>query len=75
MPLKPPKLTEAIAGPGHRPDNPQPAPKHIDPTIKGLLISVLVGGGKFSPKKDFVLLSLLSPRYNHWNNGASHYKC
>ena len=60
MPLKPPKLNEAIAGPGHRPDNPQPAPKHIPPIIKGLFLRS-VGGGKFSPKKDFVLLSLLSP--------------
>ena len=30
-PLVPPKLSEAIAGPGHSPAIPQPAPKNIDP--------------------------------------------
>ena len=37
------KAIEEIAGPGHKPDMPQPIPNSNDPTIRGLSIFFLVG--------------------------------
>ena len=41
------KAIEEIAGPGHKPTNPQPAPKKIEPIINFLSISLLVEIEKF----------------------------
>ena len=41
------KAIEEIAGPGHKPANPHPAPKKIEPIINFLSISLLVEIEKF----------------------------
>ncbi len=58
------KAIEEIAGPGHKPANPHPAPKKTEPIINFLSISLLVEIEKFE------LNNGLSLFLNKWNNGV-----
>ena len=58
-PCHPPKLNEAIAGPGHKPDRPQPIPNIIDPMISGLFNFCSVFSGNLSVKIGFFILFVM----------------
>jgi hypothetical protein len=47
-PLLPPKLKDAIAGPGHRPANPHPIPKNTEPIIRSRSIPAVFVAGNLS---------------------------
>jgi len=47
------KANEVMAGPGHKPINPHPAPKQIDPMINFLSNSLLDEIRKFDENKGF----------------------
>ena len=49
------KAKEVIAGPGHKPIKPQPAPKKTDPIINFLSISLIVGTEKFDENNGLFL--------------------
>ena len=49
------KAKEVIAGPGHKPIKPQPAPKKTDPMISFLSTSLFDGIKKFDENNGFFL--------------------
>ena len=58
------KAKEVIAGPGHKPTKPQPAPNKIEPIISFLSISLFVGIKKLDENNGLSLF------LNKWNTGV-----